>query len=104
MDPNSLVNVANKVIETGLTCRKLGATNVLIGGVTIRKTSLLQERCKELNDILRNLCSISNFVFINNNDITLDHLHSDGVHLNEDGTKLLADNYLRALCDVHTSG
>ena len=97
------MNVANSVIEAGLACRKLGATNVLIGGVTIRRTSFLQERCKELNDILKSLCLISNFIFINNNDINLGHLHSDGVHLNEDGSKLLADYYLRALCEVHLS-
>ena len=102
-DPNSMVNVANSIIEAGLTCRKLGATNVLIGGVTIRRTTFLQERCKELNGILKNLCLISNFKFINNSDIKEEHLHSDGVHLNDDGSKVLADNYLRALYEVHLS-
>ena len=102
-DSNKLVNVANKIIEAGLTCRKLGATNILIGGVTIRQTKFLRERCMELNDILQSLCSFNNFTFINNSDINEEHLHSDGVHLNDDGTKLLADNYLRALCEVHLS-
>ena len=102
-DRTSLVTVANSVIEAGLKCRKLGALHVLIGGVTIRRTNFLKKRCDELNNILKSLCLINNFTFINNSDIKDEHLYTDGVHLNDDGYKLLADNYLNALCEVHHS-
>ena len=102
-DQNSIVSVANSVIEAGLKCRKLGALHILIGGVTIRRTNFLKKRCEELNDVLKNLCLLYNFTFINNNDIKDRHLHTDGVHLNDDGSKVLADNYLKALCEVHHS-
>ena len=100
-DTFSLVNVANSVIETGLTCRKLGAIHILIGGVTIRRTNFLKKRCEELNGILKDLCLLNNFIFINNSGITEKHLYTDGVHLNDDGSKMLADNYLVALYEIH---
>ena len=102
-DRVSLVTVANSIVEAGQKCRKLGASHVLIGGVTTRRTNFLKKRCEELNGILESLCSLNNFIFINNSDIKDEHLFSDGVHLNEDGSKMLADNYLQALCDVHHS-
>ena len=102
-DKTSLVTVANYIIEAGLKCRKLGALQVLIGGVTMRRTTFLKKRCNELNDILKSLCLLHNFIFINNDEIKDEHLFNDGVHLNEDGSKILADNYLSALCDVHHS-
>ena len=102
-DRTSMVSVANSVIEAGLKCRKLGALHILIGGVTIRRTDFLKERCAELNGILKSQCLINNFTFINNDDIKDEHLFTDGVHLNGDGSKILADNYLKALCEVHST-
>ena len=34
---------------------------------------------------------------IDNNDITLDYLLNDGVHLNDEGSVILAQNYLHYL-------
>ena len=52
------------------------------------------KRCNELNDILRSLCVLHNYSFIENDDISLDDLASDGVHLNDEGSIKLANNYL----------
>ena len=100
--PTPVVNIANDIIKTGLICRSKNVRNVLIGGVIVRKAQYMKERCKELNNALRGLCKIHNFTFIDNTKISVDHLY-DGVHLNEDGTQILADNYLCALEKEFTS-
>ena len=76
--------------------------NVLIGSVTIRKAHYLQSRGAELNSILKDLCHLHNFSFIDNGNITVDNL-SDGTHLDNNGTALLANNYLNSLWDTHNT-
>ena len=78
-------------------CKKKGASRICISGVPIRKPKFLQERAKDINETLMNLCQVNNFVYINNSDIDLECLHHDGVHLNREGTKILANNYLDCL-------
>ena len=87
-------------IDAGLVARQFGAQNILIGGVTTRKGGFLKKRCNALNGNLRDLCNRKGFIFINNTDVKDEHLYSDGVHLNEKGTVILADNYLSALSKI----
>ena len=74
----------------------------MIGGVTTRKASYMQRRCRDLNYILRGMCSANNFYFIDNSAIKVEHLY-DGVHLNETGVGILSNNYLNALWNVHNN-
>ena len=53
----------------------------------------MQERAKELNFILKDLCKLHNFIFIDNHEITTEYL-VDGVHLNDIGSNILAENFL----------
>ena len=57
-----------------------------------------EERCRKLNMELKELCHHNGFIFIDNTNILpMEHVDSDRVHLNEAGTKILADNYLDSL-------
>ena len=100
--PEAVTKLASDIMETGLICRERGAENVLIAGVPVRSYHYTWERCRSLNGELKELCLRNNFTFIDNSNITHNtHLHHDGVHLNRDGTRLLANNYLdclRKLC------
>ena len=90
-----LNKLADTIIETGHICKGRGTETVFIGGVPVRKYEYTWERCRDLNKKLRDLCRRNNFIFIDNSDIThSDHLKYDGVHLNDDGDKVLANNYL----------
>ena len=66
----------------------------MISSVLPRKTPYMLQRSKELNEILQNLCIINDFIFINQTNIGLEQLASDGVHLNDEGSIRLANNYL----------
>ena len=94
-NPVPVLTIANDIIEAGLVCRKYGATNILISGVIARKQKYLQERCRDLNELLVSLCYIHNFKYIDNDNILVDeHLDKDGVHLNEEGSTVFANNLL----------
>ena len=96
-NPTPALRVANDIIDIGLACKKNGASRVIISGVITRKPQFLQERCIEVNELLVSQCRLYNFTYIDNSDINLDCLQRDGVHLNEEGTDLLANNYLDCL-------
>ena len=70
----------------------------MISSVLPRKGFHFQLYRKELNDILRELCKMFNFIFIENDNIWPEfHLVEDGVHLNDKGSKLLCKNFQDAL-------
>ena len=88
--------IASDVMEIATKASNWAVKHVFVGVVTVREKQFTKERLNELNRVLESLCKARGFVFINNNEITVDHL-SDGVHLTKDGTRILANNYLDAL-------
>ena len=98
---NSDINtVANDIIEIGIVAKKMGAKDIFIGGVPVRSRQYSNQKLNELNFALQSRCQEQNFIFIANTDLTVQHL-SDGVHLNNMGTKILANNYLDALREYY---
>ena len=59
----------------------------------------MERRRTELNRLLKEMCYDLGFIFIDNDNIMLEHLY-DGVHLNHDGSDILAINFLHALNNV----
>ena len=101
-NPLPVLRIANDIMEIGIACKKFNVSNIFISSVLPRQLVYLQKRRKELNGILRNLCIVHNFVFIDNENIILrEHILKDGVHLNDSGTILLARNFLNNL-NAHT--
>ena len=99
-NPIPVEDIASHIIEAGNVCSTYGVKNVLISGVITRRTPYMAKRCRELNNILKGMCQVSNFIFIENSNIYFQHLAGDGVHLNEDGNINLANNFLNALNDI----
>ena len=96
-DHAPIENIANDVIEVAIRAKTAGVRDIFVGGITVRNRQFVYEQLQNLNNILKSLCEQNNFVFIDNSAITTRHLYFDGVHLNNDGTRILADNYLQAL-------
>ena len=85
-----------------LTRKQYGVQNVIISSVLPRNKWFLQERARDLNKFLSELCKVHGFIFIDNFNILVDqHLYSDGVHLNDEGSIVLANNYLECLNGMH---
>ena len=57
----------------------------------------MEKRRFYLNRLLKEYCEENKFIFIENKYINECHLSRDGVHLNEEGNIILANNFLNAL-------
>ena len=93
-NPVPVADIANEIIETGLLCRRYGVQHIFISSVLLRRQFYQQQRCRDLNAFLRDLCVVHNFIFIDNANISVEHLFTDGVHLTDQGSQILCDNYL----------
>ena len=105
--PTSLAVIANHVIDIALMCKKYEVTNICISSILPREDFFLQLRRKELNDILRSLCDIYDFIFIDNDRgedkiILSEHIDRDGVHLNTLGSEVLAHKFGSVLNGIHS--
>ena len=94
---NTVLEIANSVMEAAITCKNHGAAEVLVCSVLPRSDFYCQLKRHELNRLLRDLCRIQNFIFIDNCNMSLDHISFDGVHLNKAGTDQLQLNLLSYL-------
>ena len=92
--------IAEDVISLGEFSRQHGVKNILIAGVPIRKRQYIQERCKQLNNILMEFCKARGYTYVDNSNIEVTHVQNDGTHLTYEGSDLLANNYLYYLNDL----
>ena len=93
-------NIAKEIIDTAKICENHGVQQVLISGIVTRKQGYMDVRRKELNTLLRDMCYELGYIYIDNDNITHDHLFRDGVHLNNDGSEILSGNFLHSLNNV----
>ena len=91
-----ILDIANDIMEAGITCRNLGATKVIISSVLPRKDrENYNRKGQALNKLLKDLCHLHNFIFMDNDNIFLTHhISFDGLHLNKDGSDQLRSNLL----------
>jgi lysophospholipase L1-like esterase len=89
-----VADIVDDLLDAAALCKRYGVEKICIGGVITRPG--LQGRCIKLNEILERRCRARNYIFVNNNYIFLGHLY-DNVHLDNNGIKILADNYLEVL-------
>ena len=101
--PELMEKLADDIVDAGLICRNdKNVDSVYIGGITLRRKMYTWERCREVNRMLKERCDRYGFVFVDNSNISLNHLHQDGVHLNLEGTGIMANNFLQCLdADCH---
>ena len=93
---NNINKIANDVIAIGLRAQKSGVRDIFVGSVPVRRRQFRNELLNKLNTAIQSLCHQHKFIYIDNNEISVNHLF-DGVHLNTEGTKILANNYLDAI-------
>jgi lysophospholipase L1-like esterase len=94
----TILEIANHLIEAGTNGKNLGATKVGISSILPRADFHQQLKRHQLNKLLKELCLANGFEYIDNSNIRLDtHILSDGVHLNISGTRVLQSNILRHL-------
>ena len=84
-------NILNLVKEI-----KTNSNEVMVSSITARKDKL-NVKGKQVNIHLKSLCSQNCIGYIDNNGITDKHLNGSGIHLNYNGTALLASNFIDSI-------
>ena len=90
----TVLDIANSIIEAGITCKNHGASQVMISSVLPRSDFFCQLKRHDLNTLLKELCIIHNFIFVNNYNMSINDLCYDGVHLSKAGSDKLQSNFL----------
>ena len=83
--------MAQRIIDIGLKCRSYGVRNIAISSILVRSI------ISKVNNILKVLCATNGFNFIWNDEIGREMVWKDGLHLTNDGTAMLADNFTKYL-------
>ena len=84
-----------EILDIVNTCRNGGVKRIYVSSITYRPSH--QVKINEINKLLKYYAGIYKYEFIDNSSIKEVHLKRDGVHLNYQGTCLLADKFLAHL-------
>ena len=97
----SAEDIANELLDMGGTCREFSVGKIIFSGITRRRSGWEGEiKRREINSLLRSGCLERGYVFIDNDNISLNDIENkprDKVHLLESGSVKLANNILRVL-------
>ena len=109
--PSSIATIANQIMDIALMCRKYDVADICVSSVLPRREGYMggdmEMRRNELNSVLRSLCDLYNFIFIDhdNGDVKIslaEHIDRDGVHLNSVGSEVLAYSFGTVLNRIHS--
>jgi hypothetical protein len=95
----SASQIAEDILSAGKTAISFGVNSILVSGLVLRRNGVpLEIKRKNVNAILKEHCTLnSSFTYIDNDNITLDDLYEDRVHLIESGSIKLANNFINAV-------
>lgn len=74
-------------------CESYGIQKILISGL-IFTTRYSENILIHFNTLLKNICDLEGYFYIDNGNITRNELFRDGLHLLENGKQLLAQNFV----------
>ena len=88
----STEGITKEIISIAETCCSGGVKNIFISSLTCRQS--YQREINEVNKLLVYYAGIYNYTYIDNSCIRNEHLWKDGLHLNNEGISILAENYI----------
>ena len=90
-----VLQIAQDIIDIGLNAKNKGVRNIFISSIITRPGFRHEVIRRQVNKILYSMCIYHNFYFINNDNIGLEHIWEDGLHLNDSGAAILKNNLAR---------
>ena len=94
----STLAISHDIINVGVNCRDAGIEDIFISSLPIRRH--YEEKVREVNIFVKDLCEKEGFIFISNEDITCQHLY-DGTHLTNEGIDILSNNFVNAINELY---
>ena len=87
--PHILQNIKN-IAERR---KRYDIQKVLISGL-LTTNRLAQDFIEEVNKLIKNMCNIEGYCYVNNDNITRANLFKDALHLLDAGKQILVDNFV----------
>lgn len=84
--------IADDIIDIVTRCQGYDVKHVHVSGITYRQR--YQQDIKEINDMLKSRSRFHGYKFIPNNNISPRHIWKDKIHLSDEGSKILGDNFI----------
>ena len=101
VDNGAIVNnTAENIINIANLCKEYGINETVISSILPKKNMKLSKYIRQVSDVLCDLCKINNIYFLAHNNIGRNFISEDGVHLNKDGTYLLASNFVNFINNI----
>ena len=98
--------IGNNILDIARGARDQGIHDVFVSGLIIRRGLKNEGFRRSSNDYMKQCCQVEGFRYVSHENIRLNDLWVDGIHLNSGGTQKLMDNLLRCctsynpyLCD-----
>ena len=89
--------IAEWIVKIGRQCKESNVNNVFISSLICRAQKRLNDKVIAVNNILKRVCKLNGLGFIDNSNICAENLFEDGLHLNDDGKVILANNFIYVL-------
>ena len=87
--------IAQDILDIGVSAKSKGVKNIFISSIITRKGFKHEIIRREVNKILYNMCICHDFYYIDNDNISVEHLWEDGLHLNDSGVAIFQSNLKR---------
>ena len=78
-------------------CRSYGVSNIEVSSILKRSSFNINQVIYQVNNILKRLCRINDFSYICNDLVNENYLWKDGLHLTNEGSSLLLNNFINYL-------
>ena len=89
--------IAEWIVEIGRQCKESNVNDIFILSLIYRAQKRLNVKVIAVNNILKRVCKLNGLGFIDYSNICAENLFEDGLHLNDDGKVILANNFIYVL-------
>ena len=88
---------AQRITNIGLKCKSNRKSNIAVSSILKRNTFNIIQVIYQVNNILKGLCRANDFFYICNGLVNENHLWKNVLHLTNEGSSLLLDNFINYL-------
>mgnify|MGYP001794596732 CR=1 FL=1 len=95
--------IAEKIVDLGREIQDESPdTKVTISSIIERSDDSLNVKIREVNKIIAKFAKQNHWSLLSNANITKEQLNSSGLHLNPEGTKILASNFISHIKKIYS--
>ena len=91
--PEDVIKGLTEMAEEAIKIRP--SIKVSVSGLISQRDENANEKIMHINHSMKAVCASRGWLFIDNARIKVEHLKNKGIHLNGDGVKILASNFIR---------